>query len=254
MNARTARFWWFQAVFWAIAGVTLFISGVTQMPVAQALVRNLFLLFAGFLSSFFFAMVIDEMRWMNVLRLRGTSYALAYLVAVFCVVVINAIIFAMRDVALEDLVFGQWFSGAMNLGLIYAFWSELFIQQIYIEDAPQDNARSDIDKLVVDDRGSLVSIPLAEIGAITAAGDYVEIHTNEKTYLDRHTLLSLEAVLAGKTFLRVHRSRLVNREHVKSVTPLTKGRYQLHLRDGSTIVSSRGYREVVRDEFLASVA
>ena len=69
-------------------------------------------------------MVIDEMRWMKILRLRITSYVLAYVVALFCVVVINAISYTLRGMALADISFGQWFAGAMNLGLIYAFWSE----------------------------------------------------------------------------------------------------------------------------------
>lgn len=253
MNARTGRFWWFQAIFWTVAGITLFVSGATQMPLFQAFVRNLFLLIAGFLSSFFLAMVIDELRWLKVLRLRITSYALAYFVALFCVVVINAISNTMRGLALEDLTFGQWFAGAMNLGLVYAFWSELFIQQIYFDEDTHEDESPKLDKLVVEHRGSLISVPLAEIGSITAAGDYVEIHVGQKSYLDRHTLHSLEESLGDQMFLRVHRSKLVNRQHVEAVTPLSKGRYQLQLRDGSILNSSRGYQDTVRKNLLASV-
>ena len=115
MNARSRDFWLFQAIFWLIAGTLLFVSGATQMPVFEALVRNGFLLVAGFLTSFFLAMVIDELRWLQILRLRITAYGLAYGVAVFCVVVINAISYGLRDVAFSDMRFGQWFSGAMNL-------------------------------------------------------------------------------------------------------------------------------------------
>ena len=129
---RTARFWWFQLVFWSIAGGALFLSGLTQMPVFQAFVRNLFLLVSGFLSSFFLAMLIDELRWMKILRLRLTAYFLAYCIALFCVVAINAINITLRGIALADITFGQWFSGTFNLALVYAFWSELFIQQVYI--------------------------------------------------------------------------------------------------------------------------
>jgi DNA-binding LytR/AlgR family response regulator len=252
MNARTARFWWFQAIFWTVAGLALFISGATQMPLFQAFVRNLFLLFAGFLSSFFLAMVIDELRWMNVLRLRVSSYALAYVVALFCVVVINAISYTLRGIALAEMTFGQWFAGAMNLGLIYAFWSELFIQQIYFDARSEDRKSPATDKVIVEHQGSLISVPLAEIGSITAAGDYVEIHVGQKSYLDRHTLHSLEETLGDSMFLRVHRSKLVNRQHVEAISPLSKGRYQLQLRDGTTVESSRGYQDVIRDTLLAS--
>jgi hypothetical protein len=158
MNARSRQFWLFQAIFWSVAGAALFLSGATQMPVYQALARNIFLLIAGFLSSFFIAMVIDELRSLSLLRLRIASYALAYAVAVFCVVVISAISFTLREVSLADMALGQWFSGALNLGLIYAFWSELFIQQIYFDDRADAKPVTSPDKLVVEHRGALIQV------------------------------------------------------------------------------------------------
>lgn len=249
MNARTKQFWMFQGIFWGIAGAALFISGLTQMPVTDALVRNLFLLIAGFLTSFFLAMVIDELRWMDTLRLRVGSYCLAYLVALFCVIVINAISYTLRDIALGDMVFGQWVSGAMNLGLVYAFWSELFIQQIYIAASPK--VRETPEKMIVEHRGALVPIPLSEIESIAAAGDYIEISSHGKTYLNRQTLHSLVDDYGEEIFVRVHRSTLVNREHVESVKRLGKGRYQILLRSGGAVTSSRGYRDSIEAIFLA---
>ncbi len=250
MNARTRQFWLFQCLFWAIAGAALFISGLTQMPLAHALVRNLFLLLAGFMSSFFLAMVIDELRWLNMLRLRVTSYTLAYLVALFCVVVINAISFTLLEVPLGSMSFGQWVSGAMNLGLVYAFWSELFIQQIYFPDS-RPNARPP-EKIVVEHQGELVPIELAEIESVAAAGDYVEINARGRTFLMRQTLQSLEATYGDSNFVRVHRSALVNPEHVQSVTSLSKGRYLLRLTGGADVASSRGYSDSVRKSFLGA--
>lgn len=248
---RTANFWWFQLVFWGLAGSLLFLSGTTQMPVLQAGIRNLFLLIAGFLSSFFFARLIDQLRWMSLLRLRLASYSLAYVVALFCVVVINAIHFTLRDIAITDITFGQWFSGTFNLALVYAFWSELFIQQAYIQ--PRNETTPGTDKLVVEHRGRLIPLALADITAIHAAGDYVEVKTAEDSYLDRQALHHLADTLGDEHFPRVHRSSLVNRDHVESVTPLQKGRYRLHLADGSSITTSRSYRDTVERLFLASV-
>ena len=151
-------------MFWSIAGSALFLSGVTQMPLFQSLVRNLFLLIAGFLSSFFLAMLIDELRWMNILRLRLTSYCLAYVIALLCVVAINATSFPLRGIALADITFGQWFSGTLNLALVYAFWSELFIQQVYIE-TRKDPVKPGTDRLVLEHSGSLISVPLTELAA-----------------------------------------------------------------------------------------
>lgn len=251
-STRTANFWWFQLIFWAVAGTALFLSGVTQMPLMQAAIRNVFLLTAGFLSSFFLAQLIDELRWMAILRLRLASYCLAYFIALFCVVVINAIHFTLRDIALADITFGQWFSGTFNLALVYAFWSELFIQQIYVGETA-GAAAPPPDNLVVEHQGRLVSVPLANIVSIIAAGDYVEIKTPDRSYLDRQALHKLAENLGDDAFPRVHRSRLVNRNHVESVTPLSKGRYRLHLMDGSSMTTSRGYRETVQSNFLAGI-
>lgn len=248
MNARTKQFWHFQAVFWCIAGLALFISGATQMPLGEALVRNLFLCIAGFLTSFFLAIVVDELRWMPILRLRVSSYGLAYVVALFCVIVINAISFTLRGVGLGDITFGQWFSGAMNLGLLYAFWAELFIQKIY--QPPVDAGPESTLRIVVEHRGTLVPLDPAEIETITAAGDYVEISSDGKTYLDRQTLHSLESQLA-RDFVRVHRSVLVNRHRVRAVAPLSKGRYRLTLTSQDIVTSSRGYRDTVERIFLS---
>ena len=248
MNARTKQFWRFQAIFWLIAGLALLVSGATQMPIAEAFVRNLFLCIAGFPTSFFLAMAVDELRWMSILRLRVSSYGLAYIVALFCVVVINAITFTLRGVSLGDITFGQWFSGAMNLGLLYAFWAELFIQQIY--HPPVDTGSKKAPRIVVEHRGSLVPLDPSDIDSISAAGDYVEINSGGRTYLDRQTLQSLESQLAVD-FVRVHRSVLVNRHHVQSVAPLTKGRYRLTLANREVVTSSRGYRETVERHFLS---
>ena len=248
---RTPRFWWFQLVFWGLAGTLLFVSGAKQMPFLQALVRNLFLLFAGFLSSFFLAILIDELRWLATLRLRIVSYLCAYIIALLCVVAINAITFTMRGVELGDISGSQWFSGTLNLALVYAFWAELFIQQVYIlpEAAP---ARPAPDKLVLEHAGAMVQVPVDEVDAIIGAGDYVEVCTAERKYLYRQTLQALEDMLGQAQFVRVHRSRLVNGNRVSSVAPLGKGRYQIRLAGGQAVNSSRGYSDAVRSAFLAA--
>ncbi|MDX1517352.1 MAG: LytTR family DNA-binding domain-containing protein [Woeseiaceae bacterium] len=254
MNIRTGRFWLFQAVFWLIAGVALFLSGTTQMPAFDALVRNLYFLIAGFLSSFFLALAIDQLRGWPLLRLRLTSYFVAYCVAVFCVVVINAISYTLRGLSLDDLSFGQWFAGALNLGLVFAFWSELFIQQIYLDVRDASRPSPVRNKLVVEHRGKLIPLSLDDIGLIVAAGDYVEVHAGDSTYLERATLHALEASVGNERFIRVHRSKLVNVAHVASVMPLGKGRFRIQLRNGAAVESSRAYRDSIRDRLLSGAA
>jgi DNA-binding LytR/AlgR family response regulator len=248
-HSRSSQFWKFQLVFWGIAGSALFVSGATQMPILQAAVRNLFLVVAGFLASFFLAIFIDHLRGMTRLRQRVFAYASAYIISLFCVVSINAITYTMRGTGLEEITFGQWFSGTMNLALVFAFWAELFIQQVYAVSSGRKDLPP-LEKLTVDSGGALVALPVTEVVTIQAAGDYVEIHTRDRTYLDRNTLQAMESRLLNNNFLRVHRSFLINASLVESVKPLGKGRFRINLEGGIDVESSRGYKEIVRRRLL----
>jgi two-component system LytT family response regulator len=46
--------------------------------------------------------------------------------------------------------------------------------------------------------------------------------------------------------LRVHRSAIVNRAHIREMQPWFKGDYVLIMRSGARIVSGQTYRDVVR--------
>jgi len=251
---RPKSFWWFQIIFWSVAGMALFISGLSQTNFMAALVRNLFLFFAGFLTSFFFAMLIDSLRDAEELRLRLITFSLVYVVALLCVVTINFISFSMQGIAHQDLSWGMWFSGTMNFALVYWFWSELFIQKVYLKGqnavSPGDQKNAGQDYLVIAGKGEKLRLPVAKITAILAAGDYVEIDAGDEVHLDRRTIQSLEDRLVPAGFLRVHRSAIVNPGQVMRVSSLNKGRFLLTMNNGRQVTSSRSFQIQVRENFL----
>jgi len=57
---------------------------------------------------------------------------------------------------------------------------------------------------------------------------------------------SLERRLDPAQFLRVHRSAIVNRAHIREMQPWFKGDYVLIMRTGARIVSGETYRDAVR--------
>ena len=59
----------------------------------------------------------------------------------------------------------------------------------------------------------------------------------------RGTLAAWEAKLAPLGFVRVHRSRIVNRARIRAVKPTPSGDIELTLDDGGVIAGSRRYRE-----------
>lgn len=82
-----------------------------------------------------------------------------------------------------------------------------------------------------------------EIERVEAAGNYVELHVaGEPPLLHRATLAATEEALAPHGFARVHRSRLVRRDAVRSARTLPSGDQELTLAGGATVAASRRYR------------
>jgi two-component system LytT family response regulator len=94
-----------------------------------------------------------------------------------------------------------------------------------------------------------VRVNVASIDWIDAAGDYMCVHADGRTYVLRETMKSLEAILDPKVFQRVHRSTIVNISRVRRLRPHTNGEYFLTLEDGQEIKLSRSYRDRV-DQLL----
>jgi two-component system, LytTR family, response regulator len=94
-----------------------------------------------------------------------------------------------------------------------------------------------------------VRLDVRTIDWIDAAGDYMCVHADGRTYVLRETMKSLEAVLDPTVFQRVHRSTIVNVHRVKRLRPHTNGEYFLTLEDGQEIKLSRSYRDRV-DQLL----
>jgi len=97
-------------------------------------------------------------------------------------------------------------------------------------------------RFVVHQRGRAVVVPVADVQRLSAAGNYVEVHTGAGRYLVRATLSRLAQRLDPDTFLRVHRSHLVRAESIVEIVPRAHGDAQLRLCDGDEVPLSRHYR------------
>lgn len=97
-------------------------------------------------------------------------------------------------------------------------------------------------RIEIRDGGAAVFLAPADLFFVEAAGNYVEFHTAAKTHLARGTLAAWEQRLAERGFVRVHRSRLVNRAHISAIKPTPAGDVEITLDDGSTLLGSRRYR------------
>lgn len=82
-----------------------------------------------------------------------------------------------------------------------------------------------------------------EIEWLGAAGHYVELHVGRETHLIRERLSQLEQQLDPEKFARIHRSTIVNIDHIKELQPLFSGDQLVILRDGTKLNMSRTYHE-----------
>jgi two-component system, LytTR family, response regulator len=100
-------------------------------------------------------------------------------------------------------------------------------------------ASGPVPRLFVRDGGRIVPIKLSLVEHLEACDDYVIVHAGTRQYRLNLTLAELETRLSEGTFVRVHRSHMVNLDHVASWTPYDGSRVQIALRSGATIISSR---------------
>jgi two-component system LytT family response regulator len=100
-------------------------------------------------------------------------------------------------------------------------------------------------RIVVHERGRSLIVPLTEVNRLSASGNYVEVHATTRCHLVRATLARLAQRLDPVEFLRVHRSHLVRASFIASVAPWAHGDLKLILKDGSELMLSRRYRNLL---------
>ena len=93
--------------------------------------------------------------------------------------------------------------------------------------------------------GKIVLVPLADIRWIKGAANYVEIHAEDGKYLHRETMHNVAQQLDPERFIRIHRSTIVNLDHVKEISS-ELGRFSLLvLRDNTELKIGNAYREAL---------
>lgn len=99
-----------------------------------------------------------------------------------------------------------------------------------------------LERLVVKDGTKVTLIPVSKLDYAEAQDDYVALASQGKKHLKQQTIASLEACLDPNSFVRVHRSYIVNLERVTRIEPYGKDSRLAILADGTRLpVSRAGY-------------
>ncbi len=103
------------------------------------------------------------------------------------------------------------------------------------------------DKVAVKEGNRLVYIDTDSIKWIEADNNCIVFHTAYKKIVSYQTLKSVEAVLDPQVFIRIHRSTIINRFLVKSITNLSTGGGLIQTTDDVQLRVSRTYKKNLQD-------
>jgi two-component system LytT family response regulator len=92
----------------------------------------------------------------------------------------------------------------------------------------------------------IVPIPVDSIRRVQAAGDYAEVHCAAGRFLLQVSLVDLLSRLDPERFRQVHRSHIVNLDHVREMNSYGERRLVITVEGGEEILASRKASEELR--------
>jgi two-component system LytT family response regulator len=113
----------------------------------------------------------------------------------------------------------------------------------------EPSAPTYLKRLLVIDDGRALFLPVDRIDRVEAERNYVNIVAGEERCRLRATLSAVAARLDPAHFLRINRSTLVRLDAVASMTEWSHGDYKVLMRDGTSLIWSRRYRDAAEQSF-----
>jgi two-component system, LytTR family, response regulator len=101
------------------------------------------------------------------------------------------------------------------------------------------------EQFIIKEKGREYKIPVDEIIYLRAEGNYLHLQLKEKHHLYRMTMNAVETELDPARFLRIHRSYMVHRAHVRSHRYSGNNEFIFSMANGERIVSGRSYKEQI---------
>lgn len=93
-------------------------------------------------------------------------------------------------------------------------------------------------------------IDISQIVSIAGADDYAEVTMLTGRHLVKMTLAEFEKTLDATSFIRVHRSRIVNVHRIARAEPAGGGRLLLHMENGEVVQASRAGSKLLRERMI----
>lgn len=103
--------------------------------------------------------------------------------------------------------------------------------------------KSFLTRFMIKTAGRVIFISAADVDWIAADDYYIRLHVGGKSHLLRMSMNELEEKLDPQSFLRIHRSTIVNFDRVKELHQNPNGEYVVVLKNGAELKLSRNRRE-----------
>jgi two-component system LytT family response regulator len=102
-------------------------------------------------------------------------------------------------------------------------------------------------RIIAESGSSMHILNIADIELAEGDRNYVKFTVGREHYHARSTLQQAEASLASQPMLRISRSCLINVNYIRELSRTPRGDFIFVLACGTTVTSSEGHREAVRE-------
>lgn len=125
--------------------------------------------------------------------------------------------------------------------LIYGSAALLYLYKQVPQKKQEEVPAQKLQKITVGSGRNFSSIPMEEILYISSCSPYISIRTQQKNHLHGESLKSILKRLDPQQFIRIHKSTIVNVNHIRSYKSRLNGDYDILLKNEEEIRLSRNY-------------
>jgi len=127
--------------------------------------------------------------------------------------------------------------------VIYAYREIMRLRngEAQFEKAKEDH--SEDKRILVSRAGTFNFISPSSVDWVEAAGNYVELHVGDQTYMLHATMKDISNRLGDIEFARIHQSTIVKKDQVDKIKPAMNGDQNIILKNGEKLRLSRRYKE-----------
>ena len=145
-------------------------------------------------------------------------------------------------------LFSQVYLAITVILLSITYGGEIILRERRIAELTRDAdaARHEDPHIWLRSGSGRVRMDVSDIEWISAEGECVRFHCGKRTFLERLSMSAASEKLDGLGFVRIHRSTLVNSQHIQGLTRTDWGGVQVRLQSGAELRVSKSFQPEVR--------